>query len=71
VLSVARPDELGQGRGVTYGGLYCDPAEAGVCLMADGDTHSLRRFDTRAGLAELPAVSVGGAGLPPLQVGGY
>lgn len=70
-LAVATPDELGRGRGLTYGGVYCDPARAKLCMLADADVGAIRRFDLTADLAEIAPVTIGGSGLSPLDIQAY
>lgn len=68
-LSTAAPDARGRGQGIVYGGVYCNPDD--LCLLADGDTKTVRRFDVAGDLSELSPTQIGGAGLPPLALGAY
>ena len=54
----------------SYGDVFCSPP-AGVCLLADAATSSIRRFDLNDDFRELSAVTIGGSGLPPLGLGAY
>ena len=70
VLRTASLDAEGEGKGLTYGGLYCSSTLT-ICLLADADRGALRRFWVAGDVSEIAEVTIGGAGLPPLQIGGY
>lgn len=72
VLSEARPDDDGSGKGATLGGMLCAPGCGDLCLIADADRGKLQRFSFADGLSRaLPPVRVEQTvGLPPRQVAG-
>ncbi|MDX2054750.1 MAG: hypothetical protein SFV15_20275 [Polyangiaceae bacterium] len=72
VLATARPDKDGKGKGVVYNGLKCMPGCNDLCLLADTDTGTIRRFDAKADFMELAPVTIeSSSGLPPVGLGPF
>jgi hypothetical protein len=69
VLAEASADDQGRGEGIVFAGLVCTPGCSDVCMVADRQRLTLRRFSISADLEELEGVSAGRAlGLPPLDL---
>jgi hypothetical protein len=72
ILREASSSSNGLGRGLAFGGLYCNARCSGVCLLADIESGLLRRFDAEDSLAELEPVRLGASsGLPPVALGPF
>ncbi|HET9958932.1 MAG TPA: hypothetical protein VFQ61_30790, partial [Polyangiaceae bacterium] len=67
-LLEARPDENGEGKGLTYGAMSCSPGCSDVCLLADSDRGVLQRVQIEAGRSPkllTPVTVEEQVGLPP------
>ena len=72
VLAEAGPNDDGTGKGIVFGSLLCTPGCSDVCLLADQEQSTVRRFSIGDDLAELPATSLGAdKGLPPVDLGTF
>jgi hypothetical protein len=72
VLAEASPNDDGTGRGIVFGSLLCTPSCSDVCLVADQEHSTIRRFSIAGDLEEHESVSVGSdSGLPPVNLGTF
>ncbi len=72
VLGEAAPDDDGNGTGLVFGSLFCAPSCSDVCLLADQQQSSVRRFSIGDDFAELAPLSLGAdKGLPPVDLGPF